>query len=81
MEKIIFYPQKEFRQFEMPANTLRKYAISNRGRLISYKDEMVKGRILNAALADVTKLSILNYTIKKKRTCNISFTDLLPKIF
>ncbi|MGV8994741.1 MAG: hypothetical protein ACOH1O_11605 [Flavobacterium sp.] len=52
MEKIKFYPQEEFRQFEMPPHTKLNYAISNRGRLISYKNEMAYGRILNGALAD-----------------------------
>ena len=81
MEKIIFYPQEEFRQFEMPPNTLRKYAISNRGRLISYKDEMVYGRILNGALADGYRAFNFKLYNQEKKNKQYFFYRLVAESF
>ncbi|KRB58248.1 HNH endonuclease [Flavobacterium sp. Root186] len=47
-----FYPNEEFKEIEINASLQLKYAISNRGRLISFTDEIENGRILKGGLSD-----------------------------
>ncbi len=46
------YPNEEFKEIEINASLQLRYAISNRGRLISFSDEIENGRILKGGLSD-----------------------------
>ena len=43
------YPNEEFKEIEINASLQLKYAISNRGRLISFSDDIENGRVLKEA--------------------------------
>jgi hypothetical protein len=47
-----FYPDEKFKEIEINASLQLRYAISNRGRLISFTDEMENGRLLKGGLSD-----------------------------
>ncbi|WP_163410500.1 NUMOD4 domain-containing protein [Flavobacterium ajazii] len=52
MPQIRFYPNEEFKEIEINESLQFKYAISNKGRLISYTDDIQNGRILKGGLSD-----------------------------
>lgn len=47
-----FYPDEKFKEIEINASLQLRYAISNRGRLISFTDDIENGRILKGGLSD-----------------------------
>jgi hypothetical protein len=49
---IQFYPKELFKQIEIEDGLQLNYAISNYGRLISYKDKFENGRIVKGSLID-----------------------------
>ncbi len=52
MPQTRFYPNEEFKEIEINASLQLRYAISNKGRLISFTDEMQNGRLLKGGLCD-----------------------------
>ena len=61
INKIQFYPNEEFREINLPHKLKLRYAISNKGRLVSYQDDIKQGRILRGSLTDGYRL--FNYKI------------------
>ncbi|GEP51272.1 hypothetical protein FNO01nite_19440 [Flavobacterium noncentrifugens] len=46
---IRFYPNEEFKEFLIPYPLKYRYAVSNRGRLVSFTDEIRQGNLLNGS--------------------------------
>lgn len=58
------YPNEQFKEIEMDQSLKLRYAISNKGRLLSFKEKFTEGRILNGGKAD--GYTILRYKIRKE---------------
>lgn len=56
MTTIRIYPNEEFREIILEDKLKLRYAISNKGRLISFVDDMKFGRELKGAMSDGYKL-------------------------
>ncbi len=52
----ILYPDEEFKEFSIPHKLRKRYAISNYGRILSFKNNFNDGNILKGALADGYKV-------------------------
>ena len=52
MPQIRFYPNEEFKEIEINESLQFRYAISNKGRLISFTDDIQNGRLLKGGLSD-----------------------------
>ncbi|GGF23228.1 NUMOD4 domain-containing protein [Flavobacterium limi] len=52
MPQIRFYPNEEFKEIDINESLQFRYAISNKGRLISFTDEIQNGRLLKGGLSD-----------------------------
>jgi hydroxymethylpyrimidine pyrophosphatase-like HAD family hydrolase len=78
---IRFYPNEEFREIEMKDEMKFKYAVSNRGRIISFSTTIQKGNLLKGSLADGYR--VLRYTKinKGKKTYNTIFVYKLVAQF
>ncbi len=63
INQVKFYPNEEFREVTLHESLKNKYAISNKGRLISYTTDMQKGRLLSGGLTDGYK--IIRYSIRE----------------
>ncbi len=61
INQVKFLPNEEFREVQLHKSLKNRYAISNRGRLISFTKDMVEGRLLEGGLADGYR--ILRYRI------------------
>lgn len=46
---IRLYPNEEFKEFTVPYPLKFRYAVSNRGRLVSFTDEIRQGNLLNGS--------------------------------
>lgn len=51
-EKVSIYHNEVFKEIEMDASVKLRYAISNLGRVISYSDDMSKGRLLKGGITE-----------------------------
>ena len=49
---IRFYANEEFREIEIGVPMKNRYAVSNKGRLLSFKQQFKEGTILKGAMAD-----------------------------
>lgn len=52
MKKIIVYPNEEFKEIEIEDKLKLRYAVSNKGRLISFVDNIKIGRELKGSITD-----------------------------
>lgn len=52
MPQIRIYPNEQFKEIEVDFAMQLRYAISNRGRLVSFADEIENGRLLKGSLSD-----------------------------
>ena len=52
MPQIRIYPNEQFKEIEVDLSMQLRYAISNKGRLVSFSDEIENGRILKGSLSD-----------------------------
>ncbi|PXY40970.1 hypothetical protein DMB65_10380 [Flavobacterium cheongpyeongense] len=52
MPQIRFYPNEEFKEIDINASLQFRYAISNKGRLVSFTDDIQNGRLLKGGLSD-----------------------------
>lgn len=52
MPQFRIYPTETFKEIETNASLQLRYAISNRGRLVSFTDEIENGRLLKGGLSD-----------------------------
>ena len=56
MKNIRVYPNEEFKEIAIPDKLKLRYAVSNKGRLISFKDNINFGRELKGSITDGYKL-------------------------
>lgn len=63
MQLIRVYPNEEFREITIEHKLRLRYAISNKGRLISFEDDIKIGRVLKGRLTDGYR--VFNYKIFK----------------
>ncbi|HLP63104.1 hypothetical protein [Flavobacterium sp.] len=63
MSTLKIYPGEEFREIELEDKLIFRYAVSNRGRLISFSDEIKNGRLLNGSKSDGYKM--FRYRIRR----------------
>ncbi len=63
MSTLKIYPGEEFREIELEDKLIFRYAVSNKGRLISFSDDMKNGRLLNGSRSDGYKM--FRYRIRK----------------
>lgn len=67
MNTIRIYPNEEFREIEVDHSLKLRYAISNKARLISFKDDMKTGRLLKGGMVDGYKTFGYKITQDDKR--------------
>ncbi|HEX8270456.1 MAG TPA: NUMOD4 domain-containing protein [Flavobacterium sp.] len=63
---IRFFPNEEFREIKIPHVTQRHYAISNKGRLISFDDEIRNGRLMKGGLNGGYRIWRFRYSVDGK---------------
>lgn len=79
---IRIYPNEEFREIEIDAPLRFRYVISNRGRMISFTDEITQGVLLNGSYTDGYKL--FKYKIRngdKLSNKHLFFCKLVAQYF
>lgn len=59
---IRIYPNEEFREIRFDVCPKLRYAVSNKGRLLSFVDKIEEGRLLKGAVSDGYK--VLRYKVK-----------------
>lgn len=52
MNTVKIYPNEEFKEIDIDDKLQRRYAVSNKGRLVSFLDDIKSGRLLKGALTD-----------------------------
>jgi hypothetical protein len=52
MNTVKIYPNEEFKEIDIDDKLQRRYAVSNKGRLVSFLDNITSGRLLKGALTD-----------------------------
>jgi hypothetical protein len=70
---IRFYPNEEFREIEIDVPLKFRYAVSNRGRLISFTENIQDGNLLKGCTSDGYKNFRYQKTINGKRTYTTFF--------
>jgi hypothetical protein len=56
MYKFATYPNEEFKEINLPVKQQLRYAVSNKGRLVSFADDIKNGRLLKGSLYDGYKM-------------------------
>ena len=75
---IRFYPNEEFREVETKFSLQNRYAISNRGRIISFENTIEDGKLLNGGNASGYKT--LRFNIKNKKGKTVGKTLFVYKL-
>lgn len=70
---IRFYPNEEFREIKIDYPVKNRYALSNKGRLLSFKDSFEDGQILNGGRSSGYKTFRYNMKNEKGKTVNKTF--------
>lgn len=70
---IRFYPNEEFREIETDTPLKFRYAVSNRGRLISFSEKFNDGNVLKGSMSDGYKIFRYSKSINGKRTYKYFF--------
>jgi hypothetical protein len=81
-EIIRVYPGEEFREIVMDHSVKLRYAVSNFGRMVSFTDEIKKGRLLKGMLSDGYK--VFRYKIyrdKKMLNAHFFISKLVAQFF
>ncbi|MEO8253882.1 MAG: hypothetical protein ABI554_05785 [Flavobacterium sp.] len=82
MTTIRVYPNEEFREILLEDKLKLRYAISNKGRLISFVDDMKFGRELKGAMSDGYKLFKYKiYNNGKITNKHLFFSKLIAEYF
>ena len=63
MPQIRIYPNEQFKEIEVDSKLKLRYAISNKGRLISFTDDILDGRLLKGSLTD--GYAVMRYKINE----------------
>ncbi len=75
---IRLYPNEEFREIETKVPMKYRYAVSNRGRLISFTHEFRDGNLLGGSMSDGYK--VFRYRRKNEEGKNIYTTHFVYKM-
>ncbi|KGO90317.1 hypothetical protein [Flavobacterium suncheonense] len=79
---IRFYPNEEFREIQVAGNRKRRYAISNMGRLMSFREDMKDGILIKGGIADGYRILRLdNWTNGVKTTQYYMLYKLVAEFF
>jgi hypothetical protein len=82
MKKIRVYPNEEFREILLEDKLKLRYAISNKGRLISFVNDMSFGRILKGGTTDGYKMFKYKvYKDGKISNKHLFFSKLIAEFF
>lgn len=82
MKAIRVYPNEEFREIILEDKLRLRYAVSNKGRLISFVDDIKFGRVLKGALTDGYKVFRYKiYTEEKIKNKNVFIYKLVAQYF
>ena len=82
MQPIRVYPNEEFKEIIIEDKLRLRYAVSNKGRLISFVDDIKFGRILKGGRADGYKMFRYNVTIDgKMKTKHKFISKLVAELF
>lgn len=82
LPKLRVFPNEDFREIVMHDSLKLKYAISNKGRLISYSTSMLYGRIVKGTLQDgyrIIRFAIKDDGVKKYR--HLFFYKIVAEYF
>ncbi|WP_395052436.1 NUMOD4 domain-containing protein [Flavobacterium sp.] len=82
LPKLRVFPNEDFREIVMHDSLKLKYAISNKGRLISYSTSMLYGRIVKGTLQDgyrIIRFAIKDDGVKKYR--HLFFYNIVAEYF
>lgn len=82
MQPIRVYPNEEFKEIIIEDKLRLRYAVSNKGRLISFVDDIKFGRILKGGRADGYKMFRYNVTSDgKMKTKHKFISKLVAELF
>jgi hypothetical protein len=70
---IRIYPNELFREIETDFPLKNRYAVSNRGRLISYTENFMEGNLLKGSTSDGYKTFRYAKTVNGKKICKTVF--------
>ena len=70
---IRYYPNEEFREIEIDYPLQNRYAVSNKGRLMGFKDSFEDGKLLNGSNSSGYKTFRYNMKNSKGKTVNKTF--------
>lgn len=82
MSPVRIFPNEEFREIMLDDKLKLRYAISNKGRLMSFTDDIKYGRLLNGSTADGYK--VFRYKIYKDGKIinkHLFFSKLVATLF
>lgn len=82
MENFRMYPGETFKEFELPHKLQLRYAISNRGRLVSFTDEIKNGTLLKGSTSGGYR--VMRYKIRvngKVRDRSIMLYKIVAQLF
>lgn len=79
---IRIYPNEEFREIDLDMPPKLRYAVSNKGRLLSFSDKIENGRLLKGAISDGYKVLRYKVTRDEKRISKYYFlAKLIARLF
>lgn len=73
VNQVVFLPNEEFREVQLHESLKNRYAISNRGRLISFVNDKQKGRLLSGSLTDGYRILRYSFQEEGKRKYKYNF--------
>jgi len=81
-EKVKIYPGEEFREIEVDYSLKLRYAVSNRGRMVSFIDEIKNGRLLKGTMSEGYKVFRFKiYRDKKMLNSHLFIYKLVAQYF
>lgn len=81
-EKVRFYHDETFKEIDVDPSLKLRYAVSNKGRMISFTDEIANGRLLKGANLDGYRIFIFNiYREGKAKKSHFFIYKLVAQYF
>lgn len=82
VEKLRIYHNEEFREIEVDYSLKLRYAVSNLGRMVSFTDEIINGRLLKGAMSEGYKVFRFKiYRDKKMLNSHLFISKLVAQNF
>lgn len=70
MPQFRVFPDEEFKEVHIDDTLRRRYAVSNRGRMLSFTDKMLEGRLLKGSITDGYRFFTYKKVNEKGKTVN-----------